>query len=77
METTLVFVANMEAIVLIIASVRATFVELECHCGKEILWPELSNLWITTCQRFSTRLQAFNAQSHTRSDCQEHHASQR
>ena len=33
---------NSEAICLMIASVRWTFVEFECHCGKEIRWPELS-----------------------------------
>lgn len=44
MDTTFVFVANMLAIVLMIASVLATFVAFECQCGKSIFWPELSNL---------------------------------
>lgn len=35
-DTTFVLLANMLAICLIMASVRATFVELECHCGKLI-----------------------------------------
>ena len=42
--TTFVFVANMDAICLMMLSVRCTLVELECHWGNEILCPELSNL---------------------------------
>lgn len=45
-ETTFGLFANMLAIVIIILSVRCTFVALECHPGKLNLWPELSKLYI-------------------------------
>lgn len=42
--TTLLWPANIEAMRLMIASVRATLVEFECQPGNEILCPELSKL---------------------------------
>lgn len=43
-DTTFGSFANMLAMVIIILSVRCTFVALECHPGKLNLWPELSKL---------------------------------
>ena len=75
-DTTLLFDANMEAIFLTMLSVRWTLVELECHVGYEILCPELSNLRNVAINEVSLS-EKFAKTRRTRSDCLEHHASQR
>lgn len=44
MDTTSGKLANIAEIVRKIALVRSMFSESVCHCGKYILWPELSKL---------------------------------
>lgn len=47
METTLLCVANIDAIFLMMSSVRWTLVLFECHCGYDCLRPELSKLVVS------------------------------